>query len=113
MQVVCLLPSGKTIPLHVEPYYTIENLKFMIWSKEGIPVEQQWFIYAGKHLEDARILSDFSNESTESTLQVVLIENGPETRNQALKHRPFEEDKSILVDSFTMELHLAPRHGLL
>lgn len=71
MQIFVRTLSGKSIAVEVNPEDRIEMLKARIHDKEGIPVENQRLIYAGKSLEDGNTLSDYSIQSG-SNLNLVL-----------------------------------------
>ena len=63
--------TGKTLDLQAEGDDTIEFLKSLVNIVEGIPIDKQRLIYAGKQLEDNRLLNDYTIQK-DTTLHLAL-----------------------------------------
>lgn len=78
MDVFVKTPRGKVITIYVEPTDSIVAIKEKIQEKEGIPVENQRLIFAGKQLYDFKTLSDY-NIQKESMFRLLLGEKNDGT----------------------------------
>nr|WP_271857959.1 ubiquitin-like protein [Planktomarina sp.] len=71
MQIFLKTLTGETTTLDVEPSFTVENVKEIMQGKEGVPLDNQQLVFAGKYLEDDRNLTDY-NIQKEATLHFII-----------------------------------------
>ena len=70
MQIFVQKITGKIMTLNVNRDDSIDVLKYKIYSKSGIPTDQQRIMFSGNYLVDGKTLSHY-NITNESTLHMV------------------------------------------
>lgn len=63
--------TGRSIQIEITRQMSIEELKMKIQEKDGTPVEQQRFVFAGKDFKDSMLLGMY-NITKDSTIHLVL-----------------------------------------
>ena len=87
--------TGKKLLILVNLADSVELLKYRVRNREGIPIDQQRLIFAGKQLEDSRTLGDY-NIQKHSDLHLVLRLRGGMHDNTSGRD-DFEEGTPITV----------------
>jgi ubiquitin len=102
--------TGKKFPVTLAPSATIESVMEKIRDQEGIPLEQQRLVFAGKQLEPSRTISDYNAHGATLHLYLRLrggMAHGTSSRADyeklyAKKHgtRPTYEPVNLLLRLF-------------
>ena len=81
--------TGKTIAVDVADSDTFEEVRAQVWSKEGIPPEQQRLTFEGKQLHDTLAVSSSSIQKG-STLHLTSRLRGGTGLQRELPDEPYE-----------------------
>ncbi len=76
MQLFCVTLTGKTLTFDVGNEDSIEIFKLRIFAKEGIPMDQQRLVFAGKMLEDGRTLKDYNIKEYDTITLTMRLTGG-------------------------------------
>ncbi|KAJ1287495.1 hypothetical protein BS78_02G014100 [Paspalum vaginatum] len=64
---------GKIFTLYVESSHTIDDVKVMLYLKDGTSPIQQRLIYNGRQLEDGHTLADYNIQNDSAIVRVLCI----------------------------------------
>lgn len=102
MQVFVKTQTGKHITIEVEPTDPVETVRVKIQEKEGIPVERQILLFAGKELDDGNTLQDYSIQK-DSTLHLVKDKDADYSRVDAAIAKADALNRDDYVDFSAVE----------
>lgn len=97
--------TGKTVTIPFHPDLTTKQLKILIQDKEGIPIDQQRLVFAGKQLEDYRVLGPDYNMQSECSIHCLLRLRGGMYHETSGKAGNFEPliDCIVVLDGVEYE----------
>ena len=104
MQIFVKTLTGKTVTLEVDPADSIEMVKQKIQNKEGIPLDQQHLVFAGKQLEDNYTLSDY-NVRHKSTLHLAFRKMQIFVKTLTGKTITLEVDPADSIENVKQKIH--------
>ncbi len=102
MQIFVKTQTGKHITIEVEPTDPVETVRVKIQEKEGIPVERQILLFAGKELVDGNTLQDYSIQK-DSTLHLVKDKDADYSRVDAAIAKADALNRDDYVDFSAVE----------
>jgi uncharacterized protein YegL len=68
--------TGRRIILEIDPAESVETLKLMIQDREGIPLDQQRLVHAGRQLENDQTLEECAIQNDSEVYLVLRLRGG-------------------------------------
>lgn len=75
MRVIIKTVKGETYPIQCESGWTIAQIKAEVFKLLSVEAESQKLIYKGKHLEDAKTLSELGVNNDDSLVLMIMKVN--------------------------------------
>lgn len=103
--------SGKTIDFDMNSLDTVDSLNRFISEREGVPIDQQRLIFAGKQLETGRFLSDYNIKNGVYVQLVLRLRGGMhhESSNGGVAVLHQAESVDTLLNSIEQKHHKTER----
>ena len=93
MQIFVTTETGKSITLNVGEQFTIENVKWMLYGKKGMPVREQRLNFGtSEDMEDGRTLLSYNIQNLSTLCLLMFLDGGAgkPTKKEMLKKRVAE-----------------------
>ena len=96
--------TGKTIILNVVANNNILDIKKMIQKSEGIPVDQQRLVFAGKQLQEGHTVSDYGIKANDAISLILRLRGGMAHPSSYRAHRAPPQPAASSMNSRAAEM---------
>ena len=101
MQIFVTTETGKSITLNVGEQFTIENVKWMLYGKKGMPVREQRLNFGtSEDMEDGRTLLSYNIQNLSTLYLMMFLDGGAVKRGRATM------DKADKIDEIRADINL-------
>ena len=104
--------TGKTLTLTVEGYHTTDTVKRIIQAKEGMPSDQLRLIYAGKQMEDDRMVCEYNIQPGSSIHLVLRLRGGMQIFVKTLNGKTITVEVDALETIRNVKAKIQDKEGI-